>query len=418
MTTPTPTLCPSAAPSRCSTWASQGGTENIAPAYQFNNWYQAYFVQDDWKVASNLTVSLGLRMEHETPVVESGNRMVVGWNPTATNAMTSAAAAAYGPALTADAGSPSLPYLPTSINPTGGAILCNLLRPVRVQNRTHLPEPSPGSFWAPDALHEKTVFRFGIGVYNNPFSDYTGSGNAGQSYGFSATNTLVQNGTVTSNTQTPWTLIDDPFPTCSTCAIPASPIVPISGNAYGINQNLDQAMAFDAQVKVPYAERLSVDVQHQFGTNWMLEVGYIMTHGVHLSYNNQISNTPVLPSYTHALYNNTTLDNALGSTGTTYGVANPFKGLGTPYTNSQGMLTAARITAAQAISPWPEYTTVTEDLIPGAATEFDALNTRLQKRMSYGLDMNITFTYSKLLDTAQNNAGGPLTIRKTRPTFR
>jgi hypothetical protein len=394
-----------------------GGTENIAPAYQFNNWYQAYFIQDDWKAAPNLTFSVGLRMEHETPVVESGNRMVVGWNPTASNAMTSAAVAAYGPALTADAGSPSLPYLPTSINPTGGAIYATSSNRSAYKTAPIYLSPRIGVSWAPDALHQKTVFRLGIGVYNNPFSDYTGSGNAGQSYGFSATSTVVQNGVVTTNVQTPWTLIDDPFPTCTSCAIPASPIVPISGSAYGMNQNLDQAMAFDSPVKVPYAERVSVDVEHQFGSNWMIEVGYIMTHGVHLAYNNQISNTPVLPYYTRALYNNTTLVSALSSTGTGFGIANPFKGLGAPYTNSQGMQTASRISAAQATSPWPEYTSVTEDLIPGASTEFDALNTRLQKRMSYGLDMNITFTYSKLLQTAQNNAGGPLNYQENSSDF-
>jgi hypothetical protein len=149
----------------------------------------------------------------------------------------------------------------------------------------------------------------------------------------------------------------------------------------------------------------------------MIEAGYIMTHGVHLTYNNQISSTPILPFLNRGLYNNTTLSNALTSTGTGFGIANPFKGLGTPYTNSQGMLTASRIATTQALSPWPEYTSVTEDLIPGAATEFDALNTRLQKRMSYGLDMNITFTYSKLLDTAQNNAGGPLNYQENSSDF-
>jgi hypothetical protein len=399
------------------------GTENIAPAYQFNNWYQGYFIQDDWKAQPNLTISIGLRMEHETPVVESGNRMVVGWNSGTSNAMTSAAAAAYGPALTADAGSLSLPYLPTSINPTGGAIYATSSNRSAYHTAPIYLSPRVGVSWAPTALHEKTVFRLGVGIYNNPFSDYTGSGNAGQSYGFSATSTIVQNGTVVSNTQTPWTLIDNPFPPTATGGIPASPIVPISGNANGINQNLDQAMAFDATVKVPYTERVSVDIQHQFGTNWMFEAGYILAHGIHLTYNNQISNTPVLPFYTRAPYNNTALSNALSGTGKdpinniSDGIANPFLGLGTPYTNSQGMLTASRITAAQALSPYPEYTTVTEDLIPGSSTEFNALNTRLQKRMSYGLDMNITFSYSKLLQTAQNNTGGPLNYQENSSDF-
>jgi carboxypeptidase family protein len=394
------------------------GTENINQAYQYNNWYQAYFIQDDWKVASNLTVSVGLRMEHETPEVESQNRTVAGWNPTATNAITSAAAAAYGPALTADAGSTSLPYLPTSINPTGGAVYATSSDRSAYHTAPIYLSPRVGISWAPSALHEKTVFRVGIGVYNNPFDDYSGSSaNTGQTYGFSATSTVVQNGTVTSNAQTPWTLIDDPFPTCTTCAIPASPIVPVTGSAYGINQNLDQAMVFDAPVKVPYTERVSVDIQHQFGTNWMIEAGYILAHGIHTTYNNALSSVPILPFLNRGLYNNTALSNALTSTGTGFGIANPFKGLGAPYTNSQGMLTASRITAEQALSPWPEYTSVTEDLIPGASTQFNALNTRLQKRMSYGLDMNITFTYSKLLQTTQNNAGGPLNYQENSSDF-
>ena len=395
-----------------------GGTENINQAYQYNNWYQAYFIQDDWKVASNLTVSIGLRMEHETPEVESQNRTVTGWNSTATNTLTAAAAAAYGPALTADAGSASLPYLPTSISPTGGAIYATSSNRSAYQTAPIYLSPRVGISWAPDALHEKTVFRVGIGVYNNPFDDYSGSSaNTGQTYGFSATSSVVQNGTVTSNAQTPWTMIDDPFPTCTTCAIPASPIVPVTGSAYGINQNLDQAMVFDAHVKVPYTERVSADIQHQFGTNWMIEGGYILAHGIHTTYNNTLSSVPILPFLNRGPYNNTALSNALSSTGTGFGIANPFKGLGAPYTNSQGMLTASRITAEQALSPWPEYTSVTEDLIPGASTQFNALNTRLQKRMSYGLDMNITFSYSKLLAIAQNNPGGPLNYQENSSDF-
>ena len=73
-----------------------------------------------------------------------------------------------------------------------------------------------------------------------------------------------------------------------------------------------------------------------------------------------------MPFLNRGLYNNTALSNALTSTGTGFGIANPFKGLGAPYTNSQGMLTASRIATTQALSPWPEYTSVTEDLIPGA----------------------------------------------------
>jgi len=385
-------------------------SEGIAQRYQYNNWYTAYFLQDDWKAASNLTVSMGLRMEHETPVTESGNRMVVGWNPNATNAITSAAAAAYATNYAAAAGAPDLP---ASISPTGGAIYASPSNRSAYSTAPLYISPRVGVAWAPEALHGKTVFRVGIGVYNNPFSDY----DDGQNYGFTASSSLIQNGTVTSNTASPFTMLDDPFPVCTTCAIPANPIIQPIGSGYGINQNLGNSMTYYAPVKVPYTERISVDIEHQFGQNWMLEVGYIDAHGVHLSYSNTISSTPLLPYLSRSQYLDNTTTANLSSTGTGFGVANPFKGLGAPYTNGTGNLTAPKISAAGALQAYPEYSSVTEGLVPGNSTEFDALNVRLQKRMSNGLDMNVNTTYSKLLTGAQNNAGGPLNYQENSSDF-
>ncbi len=385
-------------------------SEGIAIPYQYNNWYQAYFVQDDWKVAANFTLSMGLRVEHETPVTESGNRMVVGWNPTATNAITTAAAAAYA---TNFAAAPGVPDLPSSISPTGGAIYATPSNRSAYSTAPLYVSPRIGMAWAPEALKGKTVLRLGIGIYNNPFSDF----DFGQNYGFTAASSLIQNGTIQSNTATPFTTLDDPFPTCTNCAIPANPILQPVGSGYGINQNLGTSMTFYAPVKVPYAERFSVDIQQQFGRDWMFEVGYIDAHGVHLSYTNAISSTPVLPYLSRSPYLDNTATNNLGSTGTGFGVANPFKGLGAPYTNGTTNLTAPKISAQTALQAYPEYSGVNEGLVPGNETSFNALNARLQKRMSNGLDVNVNMTYSKLLTGSQNNAGGPLTLQENSSDF-
>ncbi|MGA2256464.1 MAG: carboxypeptidase-like regulatory domain-containing protein, partial [Thermoguttaceae bacterium] len=132
------------------------GSEGIAIPYQYNNWYSAYFVQDDWKAASNLTVSLGLRLEHETPENESGNRIVAGWNPNTTNAITSAAEAAYATNYAAAAGAPDLP---ASISPTGGAIYATSSNRSAYSTAALYISPRLGISWAPEALHEKTVIR-------------------------------------------------------------------------------------------------------------------------------------------------------------------------------------------------------------------------------------------------------------------
>jgi hypothetical protein len=151
----------------------------------------------------------------------------------------------------------------------------------------------------------------------------------------------------------------------------------------------------------------------------MLEVGYLDAHGVHLSYSNMISSTPLLPYLSRSPYLDNTTTANLSSTGTGYGVANPFKGLGAPYSNGTSLFSTGtpKISAASALAAYPEYSSVTAGLVPGNSTEFDALNIRLQKRMSDGLDMNVNTTYSKLLTGAQNNNGGPLNYQENSSDF-
>ena len=124
------------------------------------------FVQDDWHIRPNLTLNLGLRWEKATPTTESHNRQTIGFDAAATNQVTQAAEAAY-------AKSP-IAQLPVSqFLPTGGLLFAigSNRDPYTTSNKAFAPRV--GVAWSPDALHEQTVIRSGIGIFNYNYGTVT-----------------------------------------------------------------------------------------------------------------------------------------------------------------------------------------------------------------------------------------------------
>ncbi|HXS14088.1 MAG TPA: carboxypeptidase-like regulatory domain-containing protein [Acidobacteriaceae bacterium] len=358
------------------------GSQAINPRYQYNTWYTAGFAQDDWKVAHNFTISMGFRMESETSIVESHDRVVAGFNSTATNAATVQAEKNY-------AASPS-PLLPaSSFQPTGGLFYATPSQRYAYKTPAIYFSPRIGFAYAPDTFHGTLAFRGGFGIYFNPYNDY----NAPQAYGYSATTSYLSNSTNQTN-QVPVSNLSDPFNSG------VNPLQQPYGSSLGVNTNLGSSAIFFSQLQVPYTEKVSLDVQKQFGKAWMLEVSGFSSHSVHLSSSLNVSAIPMLPLLSHKK----TLDTALTTTMNTP-VPNPFKGLFPAATTPNGIVipngtsynTSSTISTAQILQQYPQYSGVTEQLVPNQNANFNAIMARLAKRMSYGLQFDVNYEYSRQL---------------------
>ncbi len=371
------------------------GTYTISPLLTFNNYYFGGFIQDDWKVTRHLTLNMGLRLESESSINESHNRAVVNWDPNATNAATSAAIAAYSKSPLAE-----LPA--ASFQPTGGFTFASPSRRYEYATAPLYASPRLGFSYAPELLRDKVVIRGGFGIYVNPFNDYY----TPQSYGYISNTSLVS--TTTAN-QTPAASLNDPFPV-------SNPILQPTGSSLGVNTYLGQAITVrPSNVKVPYSERWNLDIQFQLSKNTMIDVGYIGNHQVHLSFSNCTSCSPLLPYLSRSPYGPSKVSTTLNTQ-----VTNPFKGL-------PGMVgtlaTASTLQKYVLLQAYPEYgngsaqSGVTQQLNPGSAGTYNALLFRFQKRVSEGLTVNVNYTYSHNLMSAQLNPGGPLTYQENASDF-
>jgi hypothetical protein len=326
--------------------------------------YAAFFLQDDFRARSNLTLNLGLRYEREAPTTERFNRQVVGFDATATNSATRAAVAAL-------AQNPVAGVAVSAFHPTGGLLFASpdQRNPYETGNRYF--SPRFGFSWTPAALGSKTVLRGGVGVFFFDLGLVTPN-----QFGFSQRTSLTP---TLDAYLTPRVTLSNPYP---------EGILQPPGSSLGVNTYLGQSVSFfqEAQ-RTPYSVRWNFNVQRQLAANLVLETGYVGNHSVHMPVDRALGFVPAEYLSRAPLRDQATVDFLTAS------VPNPMAGL-LPGTSLNGSV----VQRQALLRSFPTFSGVTTQSTPVGSSYFHMLVARLEKRYSQGLQLLGNYRYSRLME--------------------
>jgi len=354
--------------------------------------YYAGYIQDDWRILPKLTLNMGLRWELETPDIERNNKEAVAFDFSATNSTTNSAAATNYATIRSGSTTTLQAILPTTFTSTGG------LKFAATSGNGRAPYISPKKDFLPRfgfayALNNKTVIRGGYGIFFDSLNSfYLSGGNAGSTstflvpqQGFSAT-TSVTAPTYTNSTGLVITsTLDDPF---------SGSLTAPTGNTLGTSTSLGQTVLFLVRKpSVPYSQRFSLGVQHQFG-HWVSSVDYVGAHSIHMLMEKQYNNIPQSYYSTQAKgYDYTVNTNEATS------ITNPFVVSGKSIIPSGASynLATSKTYVYQLQKPYPEYGQLEAYNTTGRSI-YHSMQANLQRRFTNGLSTTVAYTWSRTLD--------------------
>ena len=334
--------------------------QSIDPGFRF--FEPTFFMQDDIKVTSHLTVNIGLRYDIPYPRVEhldkyrGFDRLVA--NPDA------------GGRLGALAGPPGTSYGPTS--------------PYRGLIKPDYTDWSPRIGFA-YSLNSKTVVRGGYGFYYAPLL-YNEFGRGGQA-GFS-----VQGGANIN-------FGNDAFIRLSSYPVLPSPD---PNSQFVTSPGPTDVEGFDRFFKNGRTAQYSLNVERELPQKFVLSLGYIGSKGTRL----RSGFSPVNALPLDAL--------KLGAPFLQMQLAD-VNAAQRSYAQSVGVTLPANLTAvfpgfngtvAQSLKPFPQYGRITEHMESQGQSLYNAFKVDLNRRFSQGIQAGVSYTFAKLMTDAAEDLFG------------
>ncbi len=384
-----------------------------------NRYYRAgqagAYIQDKFQVRSNLSLTAGLRFDWDGGLTEKDGR-IFNFDPSR---------------YSYDDASDTIT--------SNGFIIAgnNKLFPTKGVSNTTLTgrqwglAPRVGAAWSPRRFNDKVVVRAGVGLYydRGELYSYLSPGFAegvinGGPFGVNQTPPYVN-----AQACSPDSYYLGYIPTCPangySLSSPWGPTLgPVpSGNPADITQYLpnEAAIINGAQMfsfatynranKLPYTINQTLDVQWQPRNDLMIEVGYVGNLGRHgvipIPFNQ-----PGIASPTNVIH-----PNSLYPQSYTYGytlVDSNFNFQNLP--NGQPYLATYEGGNVDMRVPYIGYSAESETYTAAGVSAYNALQTHIEKRMSHGLQVGFSYTYSHALDEQSGmglffNGNNPLNLR-------
>ena len=322
------------------------GSTGITVSQTSRAWLHGLYLQDDWKLTRKLTLNLGIRWEIERPVTDRFDRLST-FNYSAVNPISEAVGQNY----------------------LGQVEFANSDR--RGQYDTSYKHFAPRFGFAYQVI-PKLVMRGGYGIF----------------FPRSYPNVPVIQGYTS---ETPYIASTNGVGPCDGCSLSnAFPdgLVPVVGNSSGGLTNV----GFDTSA-VSRSRKTYYDQQWMFGFQYaptpsdVIDLTYVGNHSVHVVTSGMNLNQ-LDPKYF-------SMGDALDTL-----VPNPFFN---HITASGCGLANPTVQQGQLLKPYPEFCSVNEQNIPAGDGRYNALDVNYTHRVSHGLTLLASYTFSKFLD----NVGGP-----------
>ncbi len=317
----------------------------------------SFFMNDDYKVTSRLTLNLGLRYEVPNPRTEGKNRYRT-FDPAAPNP-------AVGGRLGALVGAGG----------QGGQAKEKGLVPTDYSNIG--PRLGFAFAWDP-----KTVIRGGYGLYYAPILYNNGLTDGTQGYSIGTLHT--PNG---------------PSACCFLKSYPAAPAVDPTAQLIG-----NDVQVFNSDFHTGRVQQYSFDLQREFPGNVALQLAYIGHSGRNLRsnfgrpnalpFNDLRLGAPILNMNVNDAANNPTVVAYAKSLGITLPA------------NGNAVFPGFNGNVAQALKAFPQYGTINSVLESRGSDNYNALQVKLDKRFAQGLQFGASYTWSKELTNAGDDLGG------------